>query len=164
MRRSSSILVLSQSFYKSNIEPFWCSFPIWLDGSNKVNQRNHKSVPQERDFNILSIMDVKQPHNTMTPVQNGWHVVDSISKCIFSKGNLCFLTEIQLKFVPWGSIDNVITGPDNGLAPNKQHPITWICVDQNLWCSMLSEGHSEFIFSTLSESPREISSGMPKWH
>ena len=44
--------------------------------------------------------------NSSSPGQNGRHFADDIFKCIFLNEKVWFLTEISLKFVPKGPIDN----------------------------------------------------------
>ena len=43
-----------------------------------------------------------------SPVQNGGHFADDISRCIFLKENVCILIKVSPKFVPNGVIDNDI--------------------------------------------------------
>ena len=45
--------------------------------------------------------------NTFRPRQNGRHFADAILKCIFLNENVWIPTEISLKFVPKGPIDNI---------------------------------------------------------
>ena len=44
--------------------------------------------------------------NSSSPEQNGGHLADDISKCIFVNEKFCILIKIWLKFVPKGPIDN----------------------------------------------------------
>ena len=63
--------------------------------------------------------------NPLRPRPNGRHFADAILKCIFLNENVWILIEISLKFVPKGSIDNISTGSDNGLAPTRRQAIIW---------------------------------------
>ena len=41
------------------------------------------------------------------PIQNGRHFADNILKCIFFNENVWFSTEISLKIIPGGSVNNI---------------------------------------------------------
>ena len=45
--------------------------------------------------------------NTLRPRQNGRHFADDVLKCIFLNEDVWIPTEISLKFVPKGPIDNI---------------------------------------------------------
>ena len=45
--------------------------------------------------------------NTLRPKQDGHHFPNDIFKCIFLNENASILIKISMKFVPWGSIDNI---------------------------------------------------------
>ena len=45
--------------------------------------------------------------NTLRPKQNGWHFADDIFKCFFLNENLWITSQISLKFVPKGPINNI---------------------------------------------------------
>ena len=45
--------------------------------------------------------------NTLSLRQNGLHFPDDIFNCIFFNENIWIVTEISLKFVPKGAINNI---------------------------------------------------------
>ena len=64
--------------------------------------------------------------NSLRPRQNGRHFKEGIIfKCIFLNEN-CWISNIMpLKCVPYGLIDNVIIGSDNGFVLNRQQAVIW---------------------------------------
>ena len=56
-----------------------------------------------------------------------------------------FWFEFHWSSIPKGPTDYVSSDSGNGLVPHKQQTITWINVDQYVWCQQASEGHNELI-------------------
>ena len=83
--------------------------------------------------------------NPSTPGQNGCHFADNIFKCIFVNEKFCIPIQISLKFVPKDPIDNNLgTGLDNGLAPNRLQAIIWTTnTDPVHWCIYAALGGDE---------------------
>ena len=78
---------------------------------------------------IWQQMDRKH-FNSFPPGQNGSHFADDIFMCIFMNEKSRILSQISLKFVPKGPIDNKVSiGSGNGLAPNRRQAIIWTNAD-----------------------------------
>ena len=55
-------------------------------------------------------------------------------------------TEILLKFVISGLVDNISIGSDNGLASNRRQVIIWTNADPSHWCKCAALGRDEVTF------------------
>ena len=101
------------------------------------------------------------PLNTLRPRQNGRHFADYISMRIFLNENIWIPIKISLKFVPWGSINNIPAlvqimawrrpGDKPLSEPMMVNLLTHICVTRSQWVNpalchhLLSLGHNELI-------------------
>ena len=71
--------------------------------------------------------------DTLKPQQNARHFADESFKCSFVIENDWTTINISLKFVIFGS--------GNDLAPNGRHAIPWTCDDPDIWRHMASLDH-----------------------
>ena len=86
--------------------------------------------------------------NTLRPRQNGSHFADDIFKCIFLNGNVWISTDISLKFVPRGPIDNIPAlvhimawrrlGDKPLSEPMMVSLVTHICITRPQWVKFTS--------------------------
>ena len=53
-----------------------------------------------------TLLSCKLLINELWPEQNGWHIADDISRCIFLDKNHCSLIKFSLKLLPMGTINN----------------------------------------------------------
>ena len=72
--------------------------------------------------------------NTLRLRQNGNHPTDNIFICISMNKIFWISNNISLKCVPYGLIDNVMIGSDNGLMPNRQKAIVRTNDGLVYWC------------------------------
>ena len=83
--------------------------------------------------------------NTRRPGQNGCHFADDIFIFLSLNEKFYILIKYFIEVCSWGSNWKwVIIGLGNGLAPNRQLPITQTNGDHALWCHMSSLGNNEF--------------------
>ena len=84
--------------------------------------------------------------------QNGYFA-DDISKCIFINESFVFwFTEVSLKFVPNGLIDNksvLVLGSGNGLAPTRRQDIIWTNTGPVHWSIYEALGGEELKLSCM---------------
>ena len=88
--------------------------------------------------------------DTLMPRQNGCRFADDIFKCIFLNENFWFLTQISLKYAPYGLIDNMAAliqimawrrRRDKPLSePMMVSLLTHICVTLPQWANSLASG------------------------
>ena len=104
--------------------------------------------------------------NTLRPRQNGRHFADDILKCIFLNENVWIPTEISLKFVPKGPINNIpalvqmMAWRRSGDKPLSEPVMvrlpTYICVTRPQWVKYLITHCSEVWFKIYTFSFKEM--------
>ena len=80
------------------------------------------------------------PHLLISPWIKWQHFTDNIFRSIFMNEKFCILTQISLKFVLKGPIDN---NPE--LVPNRQQTIIWTNADPIHWHINAALGGDELI-------------------
>ena len=78
----------------------------------------------------------------LPPGENGRHFPDDIFKCIFMNVKVCIRIRISLKFVPKGTIDNILALVQimawRRSVNKRQNP--WIIWCVSSWCPSLGSG------------------------
>ena len=96
-------------------------------------------------FSNISLT-LKTSINPLRQKQNGRLFADDVFIRIILNENSWISNNISLKYVPYGLIDNVIIGSDNGLASNRRQAIIWTNNGLVYWRIYASLGLNELVY------------------
>ena len=100
---------------------------------------------------VMSSVCIRLAINTLRPRQNGCHFADDTFKCIFFNEDIRLSFKNSLKFVPWGTINNIPTlvqimacrldGTKPLSEPMMVSLLTHICVTRPQWVKANGRSH-----------------------
>ena len=106
---------------------------------------------------ILRLLLSDRLFNSLRPRRNGHYNTDDIFKCIFLKENVWIPTQISLKFVPKGPIDNIPAlvqimawrrpGDKPLSEPMMVSLLTHMCVTRPQWVNVTIHTHKLNVYS-----------------
>ena len=96
-------------------------------------------------FSNMSLT-LKTSINPLRQKENSHLFADDVFICIILNENSWISNNISLKYVPYGLIDNVIIGSDNGLASNRRQAIIWTNNGLVYWRIYASLGLNELVY------------------